>query len=235
MKRSLFLGRKGCEPLADAINIQNLFTWVARALVLFTAMPVHECAHGLVADRLGDDTPRNQGRLSLNPFVHLDLFGGLLLIFAGFGWAKPVQVDPRRFRHPRRGMALTALAGPLSNILLALVVMVAYKALGNVLPVFRNTVWAYAIFVLLEVLVVTNLRLAVFNLLPVPPLDGAKIFGIVLPDKYYFTVMRYERYIAFALIALLLFTDVLHRPLFFLTEQLINLLDLVTFPLGRLG
>lgn len=212
---------------------QRLFTMVARAVVLFTAMPIHECAHGLMADRLGDDTPRRQGRLTLNPFAHLDLLGGVLLVFTGFGWAKPVQVDPRNFRKPRRDMAVTSLAGPLSNILLGLALMILYRVWGNFLPLLRNSAIPMYVEILINAMVYTNLYLAVFNLLPVPPLDGSKIFGAVLPDRYYFTVMRYERFIAIALMVLL-FTGVLTKPLSYMANLLYTLIYIITFPLGRI-
>lgn len=208
--------------------------FLSRAIVLFTAMPVHECAHGFVADRLGDDTPRSQGRLSLNPFRHLDLFGSLLLIFAGFGWAKPVQVDPRNFRKPKRDMALTSLAGPLSNVLFALVLMVVFKLLYGYAPALRHYDFVGTLLDIVGMMISINMSLAVFNLLPIPPLDGSKIYTAVLPDKYYFQLMRYERYIALALMALILFTDVLTKPMNTLATLLLRGLDLITAFLGRL-
>ena len=208
--------------------------FLSRAIVLFTAMPVHECAHGFVADRLGDDTPRSQGRLSLNPFRHLDLFGSLLLIFAGFGWAKPVQVDPRNFRKPKRDMALPSLAGPLSNVLFALGLMVGFKRLYGYAPALRHYDFVGTLLDIVGMMISINMSLAVFNLLPIPPLDGSKIYTAVLPDKYYFQLMRYERYIALALMALILFTDVLTKPMNTLATLLLRGLDLITAFLGRL-
>lgn len=215
-----------------AINqLDRLFTVLARAIVLFTAMPVHEFAHGYVAYRLGDDTAKNQGRLSLNPIKHMDLLGSLLLIFTGFGWAKPVQVDPRYFKSPRKGMALTALAGPVSNVLLATVIMIIFKIFIRVAMVTGDGIVAQVIYLMLTTMITTNLYLAVFNLLPVPPLDGAKIFGAVLPDKYYFTIMRYERYIALALMAVLVFTDLLSGPIRFVAGAVFNVIDIATRPI----
>lgn len=211
----------------------KLFIWLARAFVLFTAMPIHESAHGFTAARLGDDTPQKQGRLTLNPLAHLDVLGSLLLIFAGFGWAKPVQVHAQNFKHPKRDMALTALAGPLSNVLLGLLTLIVYKILLQLWPVFRyQSSVLQSIFLILSVMITTNLYLAVFNLLPIPPLDGAKILGAVLPERHYFGLMRYERYIMLVVVALL-FLDVLSTPLAFLSNHLIRFLDLLTAPLGR--
>lgn len=219
--------------------MQNqLLTWIVRGLVLLTAMPVHECAHGYVAYRLGDDTAARQGRLTLNPFVHLDLLGSLLLITSGFGWAKPVQINPRAFAKPRRDMAISALAGPVSNILLALVVMIISKLLTAFL--FRGGMYGGNVSYVLQVLsflldniVWINLCLAVFNLLPVPPLDGFKVFGAWMPDRYYFWVLKYELYISIALIALL-WLNILDRPIIWIANALYALLNLLTRPLDLL-
>lgn len=213
--------------------VQDIYTWFARAIVLFTAMPIHEFSHGYAAYRLGDNTARYQGRLTLNPLAHLDLLGSLLLIFAGFGWAKPVPVNASGFKHPKRDMAITALAGPVSNILLATFVLIIYKFILQFWPVLRyQTDIVSVVMSLLAVMITTNLYLAVFNLLPVPPLDGAKIFGAFLPDKYYFFVMRYERYIAL-LIFVLIFTGVLSTPLSMIADGLLWLIDTFTFFLGQ--
>ena len=150
-------------------------TILIRALVLVTAMPVHECAHGLVADKLGDHTARSAGRLTLNPFHHLDLTGSLLLLLAGFGWAKPVPVNPYYFtkiRNRKAGIALTALAGPVSNLLMALVAMLIAKGL-LLLPVSGTAV--SFLFTIFLVVCQTNLGLAVFNLIPIHPLDGSRV------------------------------------------------------------
>lgn len=210
---------------------QTLFEWLVRALVLCACLPVHEFAHAYVADKLGDDTARRQGRLTLNPIRHLDLWGSLLLIFVGFGYAKPVPVDARRFRHPKRDMALTAAAGPLSNILMSTLLLAVFKmffytGLSNIRTV--------AIFLsILEIIIIVNLGLAVFNLLPIPPLDGSKLLGAILPDRIYYRMARYDRMIVIALFVLL-WTGVLSTPLSFLRGQLLVLLDVVTRPIDIL-
>ena len=219
------------------MNATNMmFDVFVRLIVLFTAMPVHECAHGYIASRLGDNTARYQGRLTLNPFVHLDPLGSVLLVFTGFGWAKPVQVNPRNFKHPRRDMALSSLAGPVSNIILALIVMVVFKlclGLGYTSAMRSGNNALYTILQMLSIMISVNLSLAVFNFLPIPPLDGSKIFGAILPEKYYFFMMQYERYVFIALI-LLLYTGILSTPLRFLTGLLYSLLDIITMPVSWL-
>jgi Zn-dependent protease len=213
---------------------ETVFEFLIRALVLFTAMPVHEFAHAYVATRLGDSTPGEQGRLTLNPFAHLEVFGSVMLFFTGFGWAKPVQVDIRNFKRPRIDMGLTSLAGPTSNLLMALLMIIIFKLI--LLPQLGENVpeAIYMLAQILETIAFINMSLAVFNLLPAPPLDGSKIFGLVLPEKIYYLMLRYDRIIAGVLMALLLFTDILDGPLRWLTVHLYWLLDLITAPLGRL-
>jgi Zn-dependent protease len=210
-------------------NTELLGVWIIRGIVMMTCLPVHELAHAYVADRLGDPTARGQGRLTLNPFAHLDLFGSLLLIFAGIGWAKPVPVNPGRFKNPKWGMAACAAAGPLSNILLATIFMGALKyivyAYSWPFPTWYETA-RYALGIMIWV----NLSLAVFNLLPVPPLDGSRIFSAILPDHLYFKIMRYERFIMIGTIALV-YLGVLNGVLMFLVSHLLNFVDYITGPL----
>lgn len=203
------------------MNWDLLAAYVARAVALLTAIPVHEAAHAWVSDRLGDPTAKRCGRLSLNPLRHLDPLGALCMIFVGFGWAKPVPVAARtNFRFPRRDMAVSAAAGPVSNVLLAFVCMIFYKFVYYLTP--PALPWNFAAEVLFQ-MVWTNITLAVFNLLPVPPLDGSRIFLQFLPPKAYFGVMRYERYIMFGLF-LLLMVGVLDTPLRLLTGLVWNAL-----------
>ena len=163
--------------------LMRVINYLPFVLMVVISLPFHEFAHGYIANKLGDDTAYYQGRLTLNPLAHLDLFGTLSMIFLGFGWAKPVPVNPRRFKcNMRLGMALTALAGPLSNILLALVFMIISKgavllgsATGNDFFYFLN--W------LTYNIMYGNICLAFFNLIPIPPLDGSKILSYFLPDK----------------------------------------------------
>ena len=203
------------------MNTTLIAVYAARALALLTSIPLHEAAHAWASDRLGDPTARLAGRMSLNPLRHFDLLGALCMLFVGFGWAKPVPIAATsRFRHPRRDMALSAAAGPAANVLLAYVCMVLYKLCYYFLP----DVWVCNfIFLVFGAMVSVNVTLAMFNLLPVPPLDGSRIFNVFLPPKLYFGIMRYERYIMIALFVCL-YVGVLDRPLSWLINGAWDLL-----------
>ena len=169
----------------------------------------HELSHGYVAYLLGDDTAKRAGRLTLNPLKHIDPMGLLMMVMFRFGWAKPVPVNMYRFKDPKKGMAITALAGPVSNLLLAVVFMVLYGALY--LPLRKSAVGGYA----LQMLVLggyISTGLAVFNLIPIPPLDGSKVLLAVLSDEAYSKLMRYERY-GMLLMVVLVASGILGRPL----------------------
>ena len=192
----------------------------ASIFVVFCTLPIHEFAHAFVADKLGDPTPRRQGRLTLNPLAHLDLWGCLMIVLVGFGYARPVSVNMRNFKNPKAGMALVALAGPLSNLIMAFLFLVlrivallyVQGSFSDVLNIF----FSYAALI--------NVSLAVFNILPIPPLDGSRIATALLPNEVYFKIMQYERYIMIALFVLLL-TGALTTPLNFLSEALFNALN----------
>ena len=182
-----------------------------RILPALVCITVHELCHGLTAWRLGDDTARRAGRLTLNPLAHFDPLGTLMMVAVGFGWARPVPVDMRRFRNPRRDMALTALAGPLSNLLLTALTLFLYGLFA--LPLYRaGTALADFAADTLMVTAQLSLALAIFNLLPVSPLDGSKVLFAFLSDQAYEKLMRYERYGMIVLIALSL-SGVLGGPL----------------------
>ncbi len=199
---------------------------IIHGLILLTAFPIHESAHALAAHWMGDDTAKAQGRISLNPLRHLDLFGTIFMLIAGVGWAKPVPINPNNFKNRKVGMALSSLAGPVSNLVLAYISMILYKISAYYLILHENT----AIGILSTVFlysVILNVGLAVFNLLPVPPLDGSRIFNLVLSEKTYFKIMKYEN-IIFGILFLAVFLGFLDRPLNFLRTVTVNFMDLIS-------
>ena len=175
------------------------------ALAAILCICVHESAHGLAALALGDPTAKQQGRISLNPLRHVDLVGLVMLAVAHVGWAKPVRIDPRYFKNPKAGMALTALAGPVSNFLLAFLTgfVAALCYFGSELH--SGSKLLYYLFEFFYTTTIISCGLGVFNLIPISPLDGSKVLYAFLPERAYFTLMRYERYGMFLLIALVMF------------------------------
>ena len=173
-----------------------------RLAAVLLCLTVHETCHGLAAYALGDPTAKSQHRLSLNPLHHIDWFGLAAMLTLGFGWAKPVPVDMRYFKHPKQGMALTALAGPVSNLLFAFLALLGAKAVLYGSPDSAAWGWFYWFLLLLAQM---NVGLGVFNLLPVSPLDGSKVLFAALPDDKYEKLMYYERCGVFALYALIFF------------------------------
>lgn len=182
--------------------------------LLILSFTLHELSHGLAAYFMGDKTAKYSGRLSLNPLKHIDWFGFLLLLVAHIGWAKPVPVNMYSFKDPKKGMAITAFAGPLMNIILSfvslllLVLGTLYNWNGYVLTAFNLSVYYNAV-------------LAMFNLLPIPPLDGSKVLFAFLPDRYYFKLMTYEHY-GMIIILLLSFTNMTSR---IISTGVYNLID----------
>lgn len=192
------------------------------AFVVFCTAPIHEFAHAFVAYKLGDHTARLKGRLTINPFAHINWIGALMILLVGFGYADPVPVNIRnvKMKNKKIAMALIALAGPVSNLIMAFVSMFGMFLTLKFMDV--NTVMGSALYYFLYFITSININLAVFNLLPVPPLDGSRILFAVLPTKYYFSVMKYERYISLA-IMVLLFTGILTTPLSYLSNAVFNL------------
>lgn len=183
----------------------------ARLFVVFCVAPIHEFAHALVAHKLGDETARLSGRLTVNPLAHIDPIGALMIMLVGFGYLKPVPVNPRNFKNPKGGMALTALAGPASNLIMALIFTFCFCGIYKFSNVVSGTI-AYSIAYFFMYASQVNISLAVFNFIPVPPLDGSRIISVVIPEKYYFGIMKYERYIVLGVL-LLVVIGVLDRPM----------------------
>lgn len=210
----------GFAEIWKGMDWSILTDMLLRALPALLCITIHELCHGLVAYKLGDDTAKRAGRLTLNPLKHIDLFGLVLMIAFRFGWAKPVPVDMRKLRHPKRGMALVALAGPVSNLLLAIVLLFLYGVLY--IPLMNGKVGE----VVLELLMTggyLSCALAVFNMIPIPPLDGSKVLFSFLPDEIYRKILRYERYfmiLLFALVATRVLSGVLSTATGWIVDRL---------------
>ncbi len=207
------------EAIRGEVSFIEFIIYALSALVVvFLALPVHEFAHGFAASKLGDPTPKYTGRLTLNPFAHIDYFGAAAILMFGFGWAKPVQVNPRYFKNSKTGMAVTAVAGPVSNIVMSFISLLLLNIVAYSFAESTSQIVLYLAFFFYQFASI-NIGLAVFNLLPIPPLDGAKVLGVILPSRIYFKVMQYERYIAIALLVLL-YLGVLSYPLSFLANYI---------------
>ena len=207
----------------------------AMVFVVFCTLPIHEYAHALVATKLGDQTARLSGRLTINPLAHLDIIGSLMILFVGFGYAKPVPVNPRNFKNPKVGMALPAIAGPIANIIMA-IIFILLKDIVMLVPVKSQFAYVMlsAVYTFLYFAAYINIGLAVFNLLPIPPLDGSRILQLLIPDKYYFKFAQYERYIVIVVFVLII-VGVLDKPLAFLRDGLFAALEFLIglpFPKG---
>ena len=199
--------------------------WQTAVLVAASLLCItfHETCHGLAAYKLGDDTAKRAGRLTLNPLKHVDLPGLVMMAFFRFGWAKPVPVDMRKFRHPKRDMALTALAGPVSNVLLAYVAAVLLGFVVFLTDRFGSSVVFTVLVQFLIYVEIISAGLAVFNVFPVPPLDGSKVLFSLLSDRAYWKLMRYERY-GMGLLMLLLVTGLIDAPLNAMRNGLLTLI-----------
>ena len=212
------------QNLFQELNISLLASTLQRLFAVVLCLTVHEMSHGFAAYLLGDRTAKQEGRLSLNPLRHVDLVGLALLFTAGFGWAKPVPVDPRHFQNPKRGMAVTALAGPVSNFLLAILLLLVCK----VIYLYTNPGgFLDAIFYAFLYAAQLSIGLGLFNLLPIPPLDGSKVLAVFLPDRAYVTLMRYEQYGMILLLVLTLTNvtgDFISEAIYTVYCALINLI-----------
>lgn len=197
----------------DRDTFNTLLKYLSRLITMFLVLPLHECAHALVAKWFGDDTAERQGRITLNPVAHIDPIGGLLMLFTGFGWAKPVPINPLRMKKYRAGISVTALAGPVSNLLAALAAAFAFRLMNSsdsgkeafLDYSFKDSVTPiYSFMVLCFFLVHVNVGLAVFNLIPLPPLDGFNVLRYFTSEKFDRWFYQHQREIQYGFLALLI-------------------------------
>ncbi len=206
------------SPLSNIINngftTETILSIFAAVFVIFCATPFHEFSHALVAYKLGDRTAKVHGRLTLNPLAHIDWFGALMIFLIGFGYAKPVPVGLRSFPVRRRKlyMAIIAAAGPISNIIMAFLTLLLSEISYNIYLTSDAGDMLYYLSYFFNSAAAINIALAVFNLIPIPPLDGSKILNAFLPDKYFFKILAYENYIRIALFVLI-YIGILDKPL----------------------
>lgn len=213
---------------------QNLILIVTMLVTILGSMTLHELAHGLVSYMQGDPTAKNAGRLTLNPIKHINPLGLMCMLFCGFGWAKAVPVDPRYYKNAKKGMAITAVSGPLINLIIGVSITVSLATLTWLwqsgmyagFPILRNmTAQVYeTVNFVLYIVLYYNLLFAVFNMLPIPPFDGSRLLFAFLPDKYYFGVMRYEGLIMLA-VFLALWSGMLTGVFEFLVDGIINIVS----------
>lgn len=219
--------------LNRASFIELILYIISSSIVVFLTMPVHEYAHAYAANRLGDPTARIMGRLSFNPMVHIDYMGALFIYLFGFGWAKPVPVDSRYFNNRKVGMAITAFAGPCANLSVAFIASFL-RALFYFLLILSggsgfiaNII--YFLVVIFAYIEGINLSLAVFNLVPIPPLDGSKILAAILPDRLYYKFMQYERFLYIILLFLVFASTGFSNALSKITGFVGTLFDTITW------
>lgn len=200
------------------LNFNIVILMIARVLALAVAFPFHESAHGLAALALGDKTAKDSHRITMNPFRHFDLLGFVLLMLVGFGWGKPVPINPYNFKNKKAGIAITALAGPFSNLVLAYISIIVFKLFYILLPDYKfiQLFLYYSIFI--------NISLMIFNMIPVPPLDGSRILYYFMDDESYF---NYSRYSTVLFIVLLVALEILDRTGIYsrIVETVFNALD----------
>ena len=204
--------------------VEIIMDILATLTVVIVVLPFHELAHGFVANKLGDDTAKRAGRLTFNPAQHIDPIGSLCLLLVGFGWAKPVPVNMYRLKNPKRDMALVALAGPVANLIAAFVGCILEALWTQLLPDrCSQYIWYMAVYFFLNTYISVNIGLAVFNLIPLPPLDGSKILGAFLPEKLYQKQLMNEDKLSWILVILVM-TNIVDRimavPVFFISMVL---------------
>ena len=224
--RFAYFLRRNCvnsfQELLQSIDWGSLTDALLRVLGVFLCLTVHETCHGLAAYALGDPTAKREHRLSLNPLHHIDWFGLAAMLLVGFGWAKPVPVDMRYFKKPKQGMAIPALAGPVSNLLLAMLLLLGARI---TIAHYVDTAFCSGLLNFLAMTAYMSVGLGLFNLVPISPLDGSKVLFAFLPDRAYMTLMRYEKYgmlVLFVLVWLGVGDNILSEGIYRMYELLIN-------------
>ena len=194
----------------------NFAQLLLNLVAVLIALTIHEYAHGYAAYKLGDNTAHSLGRLTLNPIKHLDPFGALCMLLFHFGWAKPVPINPRNFKNPKRDFAITAVAGPLTNVVVSFItaffLLLSSKLFVKTESAMLNNIQLYTTL-FLYLFHVINLGLGIFNLIPIPPFDGSRILNVVLPPKLYFKIMKYEQKIYWGVIAWLFLGNYVYAAL----------------------
>lgn len=210
-------------------NFQSITSILINVPITLVALTGHELGHAWVSTKLGDPTPQREGRLTWNPLAHLDLMGTILMILTGFGWAKPVMINPMYYKDRKKGTALVSLAGPLSNLLMSVIALLIY-ALLYVIQAKTGVASAAFSFItnIVTLFVFRNLCFMVFNLIPIPPLDGSKVLGLFLNDKAYYTMLQYERYSMILIMVLSLtgvFSGIIGTGVNFVLKPLVHMVN----------
>jgi Zn-dependent protease len=219
----------GFTAWLQQLDLSIVWDYVIIVAASLLCIMFHEVSHGFVALLLGDTTARDAGRLTFNPIKHIDIWGLLMMAIFKFGWAKAVPVDMRNFKHPVRDMAITAAAGPISNIILAFLALCVRA--GTIYVNYRTGgVISDFIITFTEYVAVLSVGLAVFNVIPIPPLDGSKVLNSLLPQRVYYKILRYEKY-GFLVMMVVLYTGILDTPLMVCRSGLLNGLSTISsFP-----
>lgn len=222
---NFFAGEIALGTLSDlwnSLDFSAMLSALMRLIAVFLCLTVHETCHGLAAYALGDPTAKREHRLSLNPLHHIDWVGLACMLVLGFGWAKPVPVDMRYFKKPKQGMAITALAGPVSNLLLAMLLLLGARI---TIAHYVDTAFCSGLLNFLAMTAYMSVGLGLFNLIPISPLDGSKVLFAFLPDRAYMTLMRYEKYgmlVLFVLVWLGVGNNILSEGIYRVYELLVN-------------
>ena len=222
---NFFAGEIALGTLSDlwnSLDFSAMLSALMRLIAVFLCLTVHETCHGLAAYALGDPTAKQEHRLSLNPLHHIDWVGLACMLVLGFGWAKPVPVDMRYFKKPKQGMAITALAGPVSNLLLAMLLLLGARI---TIAHYVDTAFCSGLLNFLAMTAYMSVGLGLFNLIPISPLDGSKVLFAFLPDRAYMTLMRYEKYgmaVLFVLVWLGVGNNILSEGIYRVYELLVN-------------